>query len=119
MSCFAAAKARRVLAALLRIGWAVKRQSGSHRTLSRSGWPDVAFAFSRRRGARAGDARTHRQADWLEAGRSLTEPKPAASVRPGRRRRGRTAWVKESYTGQYQRELLGRRAAGRAKQAVE
>lgn len=45
MSRFAAAKARRVLAALLRIGWTVKRQSGSHRTLSRDGWPDVVFAF--------------------------------------------------------------------------
>ena len=45
MSRFSAAKARRVLAALLRIGWVVKRQSGSHRTLSRSGWPDVVFAF--------------------------------------------------------------------------
>jgi len=45
MSRFPAAKARRVLAALLRIGWAVKRQSGSHRTLSRRGWPDVVFAF--------------------------------------------------------------------------
>lgn len=45
MSRFPAAKARRVLAALLRIGWTVKRQSGSHRTLSRSGWPDVVFAF--------------------------------------------------------------------------
>lgn len=42
---FPATKARRVLAALLRIGWVVKRQSGSHRTLSRSGWPDVVFAF--------------------------------------------------------------------------
>jgi predicted RNA binding protein YcfA (HicA-like mRNA interferase family) len=45
MSGFAAAKARRVLAALQRIGWTVKRQSGSHRTLARSGWPDVVFAF--------------------------------------------------------------------------
>jgi predicted RNA binding protein YcfA (HicA-like mRNA interferase family) len=45
MSRFSAAKARRVLAALLRIGWVVKRQSGSHRTLSRTGWPDVVFAF--------------------------------------------------------------------------
>jgi predicted RNA binding protein YcfA (HicA-like mRNA interferase family) len=45
MSAFAAAKARRVLAALARIGWHVKRQSGSHRTLSRDGWPDVVFAF--------------------------------------------------------------------------
>ena len=32
-------------AALLRAGWVVKRQSGSHRTLSRDGWPDVVFAF--------------------------------------------------------------------------
>jgi len=39
------AKARRVLAALLRIGWAIARQAGSHRTLSREGWPDFVFAF--------------------------------------------------------------------------
>jgi predicted RNA binding protein YcfA (HicA-like mRNA interferase family) len=45
MADWPAAKARRVLAALLRIGWNVKRQSGSHRTLSRPGWPDVVFAF--------------------------------------------------------------------------
>jgi len=25
--------------------WSVKRQSGSHRTLARDGWPDVVFAF--------------------------------------------------------------------------
>jgi predicted RNA binding protein YcfA (HicA-like mRNA interferase family) len=30
---------------LLRIGWQQKRQSGSHRTLSRAGWADVVFAF--------------------------------------------------------------------------
>src|SRR5687767_1430941 len=34
-----------VLAALLRIGWRIKRESGSHRTLERSGWPDVVFGF--------------------------------------------------------------------------
>jgi len=34
-----------VFAALLRIGWQVKRQSGSHRTLSRAGWSDYVFAF--------------------------------------------------------------------------
>lgn len=45
MSNWPAAKARRVLAALLRIGWHLKRQSGSHRTLDRSGWPDFVFAF--------------------------------------------------------------------------
>lgn len=45
MSAWPAAKARRVLAALLRVGWRVKRQSGSHRTLERLGWADVVFAF--------------------------------------------------------------------------
>ena len=45
MSSWGAAKARRVLAALLRIGWQLKRESGSHRVLSRSGWPDFVFAF--------------------------------------------------------------------------
>jgi predicted RNA binding protein YcfA (HicA-like mRNA interferase family) len=34
-----------VLAALGRIGWHVKRQRGSHRTLARDGWPDYVFAF--------------------------------------------------------------------------
>jgi predicted RNA binding protein YcfA (HicA-like mRNA interferase family) len=38
-------KAHRVFAALLHIGWQRKRQSGSHRTLSRPGWPDFVFAF--------------------------------------------------------------------------
>ena len=45
MTQWPAAKARRVLAALLRIGWQIKRESGSHRTLSRAGWPDAVFAF--------------------------------------------------------------------------
>lgn len=45
MSSWPSTRARRVLAALLRIGWAVKRQSGSHRTLSRAGWADFVFAF--------------------------------------------------------------------------
>jgi len=45
VSQWPAAKAKRVLAALLRIGWRVKRQSGSHRRLSRPGWPDYTFAF--------------------------------------------------------------------------
>jgi len=45
VSNWPATKARQVLAALLRIGWQIKRQSGSHRTLSRPGWPDFVFAF--------------------------------------------------------------------------
>jgi predicted RNA binding protein YcfA (HicA-like mRNA interferase family) len=46
MSQWGSAKARRVLAALLRIGWSIKRETGaSHRILSRAGWPDIVFAF--------------------------------------------------------------------------
>jgi len=45
MSHWPSAKAKRVFAALLRIGWTVKRKSGSHKTLQRSGWPDLVFAF--------------------------------------------------------------------------
>jgi predicted RNA binding protein YcfA (HicA-like mRNA interferase family) len=45
MSQWPAAKAQRVLAALLRIGWTVKRQTGSHKTLGRHGSPDFVFAF--------------------------------------------------------------------------
>ncbi|WP_151984218.1 type II toxin-antitoxin system HicA family toxin [Rhizobium sp. EC-SD404] len=45
MSRFGSYPARRVLAALQRIGWSVKRQSGSHKVLEREGWPEVVFAF--------------------------------------------------------------------------
>jgi predicted RNA binding protein YcfA (HicA-like mRNA interferase family) len=45
MSQFGSAKAKRVLAALASIGWSQKRQSGSHRTLSKTGHPDYVFAF--------------------------------------------------------------------------
>ena len=45
MSRWPSVKARCLLGALIGIGWKVKRQSGSHRTLAREGWPDVVFAF--------------------------------------------------------------------------
>ncbi|MEO6907876.1 MAG: type II toxin-antitoxin system HicA family toxin [Abditibacteriaceae bacterium] len=45
MNQWKATKARKVLAALLRIGWDIKRQTGSHRTLAREGWPNYVFAF--------------------------------------------------------------------------
>jgi predicted RNA binding protein YcfA (HicA-like mRNA interferase family) len=45
MSQWASRKARLVIAALLRIGWRLKRQVGSHRVLEREGWPDCVFAF--------------------------------------------------------------------------
>ena len=45
MTDWRSSKARRVLAALLRIGWREVRTSGSHRTLRRDGDPDFVFAF--------------------------------------------------------------------------
>ena len=45
MTSWPSTRARRVLAALHRIGWVLKRQTGSHRTLCRPGWPDYVFAF--------------------------------------------------------------------------
>ena len=45
MSQWPSAKAKRVFAALLKLGWQLKRQTGSHRTLSREGWPNFVFAF--------------------------------------------------------------------------
>ena len=45
MSQWPSAKAKKVLAALLRLGWEIKRQSGSHKTLARAGFPDYVFAF--------------------------------------------------------------------------
>ena len=46
MSKWGSNKAKRVLAALLRVGWRVKRMSdGSHRVLARAGWPDYVWAF--------------------------------------------------------------------------
>lgn len=45
MSQWPSSKARQVLAALLRIGWRIKRESGSHKTLARDDWPDIVFAF--------------------------------------------------------------------------
>jgi predicted RNA binding protein YcfA (HicA-like mRNA interferase family) len=45
MSNWPAAKAKKVLAALQSIGWIVKRQSGSHKTLEHTEYPDYVFAF--------------------------------------------------------------------------
>jgi len=46
MSQWGSPKARRVLAALLQIGWTIKREIGSsHRIVSRPAFPDFVFAF--------------------------------------------------------------------------
>jgi len=45
MSKWKSVKAKQLLGALLRIGWEVAWQKGSHRRLKRPGWPDYTFAF--------------------------------------------------------------------------
>jgi predicted RNA binding protein YcfA (HicA-like mRNA interferase family) len=45
MNGWPATKASQVLRTLIRLGWTVKRQRGSHRVLSRSGSPNFVFAF--------------------------------------------------------------------------
>lgn len=46
MSRWRATKASRVLAALQRKGWSLKREAkGSHKVLTREGSPDFVFAF--------------------------------------------------------------------------
>jgi predicted RNA binding protein YcfA (HicA-like mRNA interferase family) len=46
MSQWRSTKAKRVLAALPRTGWTIKRETGgSHRILSHPEWPDFVFAF--------------------------------------------------------------------------
>lgn len=45
MSQWPSVKAKRLLSALLRLGWQIKQQSGSHKTLARNDWPDYVFAF--------------------------------------------------------------------------
>jgi predicted RNA binding protein YcfA (HicA-like mRNA interferase family) len=45
MSSWPSAKAKRVLAALLRIGWRHDRTSGSHRILKKDEWADYPFSF--------------------------------------------------------------------------
>ena len=45
MTLWPSVKAKKLLSALIAIGWIIKRQSGSHRTLSRPGYQDFIFAF--------------------------------------------------------------------------
>lgn len=45
MNRWPSTKARKVLAALKRIGWTFKRQVGSHQRLERPGWPPYTWAY--------------------------------------------------------------------------
>jgi predicted RNA binding protein YcfA (HicA-like mRNA interferase family) len=42
---WASSRASVVLSALLRLGWTIARQKGSHKVLTRPGWPSYVFAF--------------------------------------------------------------------------
>jgi predicted RNA binding protein YcfA (HicA-like mRNA interferase family) len=48
VSDWPSSRANAVLGALLRIGWQVNRQTGSHKVLVRQGWPNFIFAFHER-----------------------------------------------------------------------
>lgn len=45
MSHWKSVKAKQLLSALLRIGWQIAWQKGSHVRLSRHDWPNYTFAF--------------------------------------------------------------------------
>lgn len=45
MSAWRATKAKRVYAVLMRLGWTLKKQVGSHRKLQRAGWSNFTFSF--------------------------------------------------------------------------
>jgi predicted RNA binding protein YcfA (HicA-like mRNA interferase family) len=45
MSQWKTTKARKVLTALQKIGWQIKRQTGSHKVLEKLGWENYVFAF--------------------------------------------------------------------------
>ena len=71
MSNWPASKARRVLAALERIGWRVKRQRGSHRLLTRPGVAGLRVRISRSGRDRRANVVTSGEGDWLDTGRPL------------------------------------------------
>jgi len=45
VSQWPSSSAKKVLSALQRIGWSIKRTSGSHKVLEREGFPNFVFAF--------------------------------------------------------------------------
>ena len=45
MNNWQSSKSRKVLKALINIGWEIKRIGGSHKVLSPEGWQDFVFAF--------------------------------------------------------------------------
>ena len=70
MSLWGSAKARRVLAALLRIGWTIKREShGSHRILSRTWLAGCRLCIPRSGGDRTENARSYWEEDRFNAER--------------------------------------------------
>jgi predicted RNA binding protein YcfA (HicA-like mRNA interferase family) len=108
MSQWGSRKARLVLAALLQIGWQIKRQSGgSHRVLARPGWADFVFAFHDGEEIGPRMLASNCSADGLASGGPL---KPAELL-PERTRRLRVRTIHES--------LAARRSAPRSTTIIE
>jgi uncharacterized protein (DUF4415 family)/predicted RNA binding protein YcfA (HicA-like mRNA interferase family) len=99
VSAWPSSKASRGFAALLRIGWQAKRQSGSHCILSRDGWPDFVFAFHDQGGDRPPHAGTYGEA-YRPLPRKISSttvvfaPKPTAVSKPTSSKTSQTDWLR-------------------------
>jgi len=67
MSDWKTVKAKRLLTALQRIGWRLKRQTGSHKILEKEGWPDAVFAVHDNEEIGPKNAGQGGKSDWIEA----------------------------------------------------
>ena len=67
MTRWPSVKAQKLLSALISIGLIIKRQSGSHRTLSRPGYQDFVFAFHDGEEIRTQHAHQNSEAYWFGA----------------------------------------------------
>ncbi|MGA7236772.1 MAG: type II toxin-antitoxin system HicA family toxin [Bryobacteraceae bacterium] len=79
MSTWRSAKARRVLAALKRIGWRHDRTVGSHEIMKKDGWPDCPFSFHEADEMGPGDPGDDFEEDRSSTPRLIT---PATNEKP-------------------------------------
>ena len=80
MSSWPSAKARRVFAALKRIGRRHDRTVGSHKIMKKDGWADYPFSFHEFRGTRPGNPRESVEDDRPSTQRFVIVP--AHAIRP-------------------------------------
>ena len=76
MSSWPSAKARRVFAALKRIGWRYDRTVGSHKIMKKDGWAELPILVSRFRGTRPGNPlRSHAGVNRMEGVGMIEAPR--------------------------------------------